>query len=193
MCAPRRESGKFLPGSPGVAFGEEFPRTIPETTESELFHQRIEVRSRSFDPQIPEVQAQVVAHMRADKPVGAICHGVLVPARAIDPQTGRSVLHGRKSTALSRAQELSAWAMTGLWLGSYYRTYSVTVQDEVSAALASPEDFIAGPISMRREGPDSSVGHTIRDGNYLSGGYYVDAYRFARDYVAMLAELSAPA
>ncbi|WP_346017015.1 type 1 glutamine amidotransferase domain-containing protein [Pseudenhygromyxa sp. WMMC2535] len=139
----------------------------------------------------PEIQTLVVQHMRADKPVGAICHGVLVPARAEDPQTGRSVLHGRKTTGLSKAQEMSAWAMTGLWLGSYYRTYSTTVQEEVSQALASPDDFIPGPISLRREGPERDHGHTVRDGNYLSAGYYVDAYQFARDYVAMLDELDA--
>ncbi|MCA9680676.1 MAG: DJ-1/PfpI family protein [Myxococcales bacterium] len=135
------------------------------------------------------VQRFVVAHMRAGKPVGAICHGVLVPARSIDPETGRSVLYGRKTTCLTRFQELTAWSMTGLWLGCYYRTYPKTVQDEVTEALASPADFQAGPFSMRREGPQRpEFGFTVRDGNYLSGRYYVDAYRFAREYVAMLAE-----
>ena len=43
----------------------------------------------------PEVQQMAVDSFRAGKPVGAICHGVLVAARAIDPATGRSVLHGR--------------------------------------------------------------------------------------------------
>ncbi|MFO7567999.1 MAG: type 1 glutamine amidotransferase domain-containing protein [Enhygromyxa sp.] len=138
------------------------------------------------------VQSLVVAHFKAGKPVGAICHGVLVPARAIDPETGESVLHGRKTTALPRVQELSAWAMTGLWLGSYYRTYKKTVEEEVSEALASPEDFEAGPFTMQREGPDKpEIGFVVRDGNYVSGRYYVDAYRFAETFVSVLAEHTA--
>jgi putative intracellular protease/amidase len=34
--------------------------------------------------------------------IGAICHGVLVLARTIDPQTGRSLLFGHKVTAPPR-------------------------------------------------------------------------------------------
>ena len=135
------------------------------------------------------VQAFVATLMLAGKPVGAICHGVLVAARARDPKTGRSVLHGRKTTALTRVQELTAWAMTGLWLRSYYRTYPQTVQEEVTEALASPEDFLTGPsaFSVAREGPGKlAFGFTVRDRNYLSARYYGDAYRFATEYVGML-------
>lgn len=138
------------------------------------------------------VQALALAHMQADKPVGAICHGVLIPARAIDPATGKSSLYGRKTTALTRAQELSAWAMTGLWLGSYYRTYKQTVQAEVERVLARPEDFQTGSFTLSREGPDKpEVGFAVRDGNYVSARYYVDAYRFAKTYLSVLAERTA--
>jgi protease I len=135
-----------------------------------------------------ELQNLVVAHMRAQKPVAAICHGVLIPARAIDAETGKSVLHGRKTTALTKAQELSAWAMTGLWLGSYYRTYKQTVQDEVTAALAKPDDFETGSFTTAREGPERDVGFAVRDGNYVSARYYVDAYRFAELFATVLEE-----
>ncbi len=135
------------------------------------------------------LQAIVVAHMREQKPVGAICHGVLIPARAIDPQTGKSVLHGRRTTALTKVQELSAWAMTGLWLGRYYRTYAQTVEDEVRAALARPEDFVTGSFTAAREGPDApEVGFAIRDDRYVSARYYVDAYAFAALFVAVVDE-----
>ena len=40
----------------------------------------------------PEVQQITVDTFGAGKPVGAICHGVLVAARAIDPRTRHSVL-----------------------------------------------------------------------------------------------------
>lgn len=138
------------------------------------------------------VQQLVLAHMQANKPVGAICHGVLIPARTIDPATGKSILHGRKTTALPRAQELSAWMMTAVWLGSYYRTYPQTVQAEVEAALAKPEDFDPGPFTLARESPSKpDLGFAVRDGNYVSARYYVDAYRFAQTYLSVLAEHTA--
>jgi len=52
-----------------------------------------------------EVQQMAVDSFRSGRPVGAICHGVLVAARAVDPATGRSVLHGRRTTALTWALE----------------------------------------------------------------------------------------
>ena len=57
----------------------------------------------------PEVQQMAIDAFRAEKPVGAICHGVLVAARAVDPVTGRSVLHGRRTTAFTWALERKAW------------------------------------------------------------------------------------
>src|SRR5260370_463401 len=44
--------------------------------------------------------------------VAAICHGALLAARSIDPATGRSVLYGRKTTALTWALERRAWHLT---------------------------------------------------------------------------------
>lgn len=135
------------------------------------------------------IQTLVADYMLADKPVAAICHGVLIPARAHDPKTGRSVLYGRKTTALVRAQELSAFAMTAMWLGRYYRTYAPTVEDEVRAALASRDDFQSGTFLLGREAPDKrEYGFVVRDRNYLSARYYVDAYKFADALVEMLAE-----
>lgn len=135
------------------------------------------------------VHRLTAAHMLADKPVGAICHGVLAVARARHPETGKSVLHGRRTTSLLRAQELTAWGLTGLWLGSYYRTYAKTVQAEVLEALGSPADFVKGPFLIAREAPHKDThGFALRDGNYVSARFYVDTYRFAREYVALLAE-----
>jgi protease I len=119
------------------------------------------------------------------KPVGAICHGVLLAARS--RAGGTSVLHGRKTTALTKRMELGAWALTWLYHGDYYRTYPVTVEDEVRAALARPEDFIAGPTPLKRDRPDRlERGFTLRDGNYLSARWPGDAHRFANDLAAML-------
>jgi len=88
----------------------------------------------------------------------------------------------------TRQMELTAWALTALWLGSYYRTYPTPVQDEVSAALASPTDFIAGPMTITRDAPSKlGVGFTVRDGHYLSARWPGDAHRFANEFAAMLA------
>jgi hypothetical protein len=83
---------------------------------------------------------------------------------------GKSVLYGRKTTALTKLMELTAWALTCLYLGDYYRTYPKTVEDEVRAALAAPEDFIRGPISIIRDSPSNlRAGFTrFATENYLS-------------------------
>ena len=130
----------------------------------------------------------VLAFFRADKPVAAVCHGLLLLARTLDPQSGRSVLHGRKVTALpARTMELPAWLVTAPWLGRYYRTYQQTVEGEVKAALASPADFSGGPWLPLRDAPGRlRWGFTVRDGNLLSARWPGDCHRFAAELVAML-------
>jgi protease I len=134
----------------------------------------------------PALQTLVADVFRQGKPVGAICHGVVLAARS-RAADGRSVLFGRKTTALTRRMELTAWALTALWLRSYYRTYPTPVQNEVSAALASPADFITGPMTTTRDAPSKlGVGFTVRDGQYLSARWPGDAHRFASEFATML-------
>lgn len=131
-----------------------------------------------------EVAKQVVAaQLASDRPLAAVCHGVLLVARA--KIEGRSALYGRKTTALTRTMELSAWAMTKPFLGDYYRTYPKTVQDEVEEALAHKEDFRPGPLIPRRD-DDAHLGFTVRDGNYLSARWPGDCHAFARRCVELL-------
>lgn len=133
----------------------------------------------------------IVLHFfQADKPVAAVCHGVLLLARTIDPKTGRSVLHGRKTTALTALNmELPAWLATSPWLGRYYRTYPQTVEAEVKAALASPRDFQSGPLlPLRDSATNLRSGFTVRDGNYLSARWPGDCHRYAHELVAMVKE-----
>jgi protease I len=121
-----------------------------------------------------------------NQPIGAICHGVLLAARS-SRGDGRSVLYGKRTTALTKLMELTAWMLTRLYLGDYYRTYPLTVEDEVRAALAAPEDFIRGPISIFRDSPSNLArGFTVRDGNYLSARWPGDAHRFANEFASML-------
>lgn len=101
---------------------------------------------------------------------------------------GRSVLYGKRTTALTKLMELTAWALTCLYLGDYYRTYPMTVEDEVRAPLAAPEHFVPGPISIVRDLPNNlAAGFTVRDGNYLSARWPGDAHRFANEFALMLA------
>lgn len=135
----------------------------------------------------PDAQ-QLVRHCFASgKPVAAVCHGVLLLARTSVEGSGRSVLHGRRTTALPATMELSAWLITAPWLGRYYRTYPQTVEAEVKAALASPADFDAGPlISRRDDAAHPQRGFVVRDGNYLSARWPGDCHRFAQEFVSML-------
>jgi protease I len=134
----------------------------------------------------PTLAALVAAFFAADKPVGAICHGVVLAARS-KRADGLSVLYGRKTTALLKSQEVMAWALTRLWLGSYYRTYPLTVEDEVRSSLAAPEDFLSGPLPLRRDRPgDLSAGFAAKDGKYVSARWPGDAHRFAATFLGML-------
>jgi protease I len=136
----------------------------------------------------PVLQALVCAAFAQRKPVGAICHGVVLAARSRAPD-GRSVLSGKKTTALTKTLEFTGWALTAIWLGNYYRTYPTWVEDEVRAALATAADFIKGPLAIARDAPGRlGAGFTVRDGNYLSARWPGDAHRFANEFAAMLGE-----
>ena len=133
------------------------------------------------------LQNHVLRFFANDKPVAAICHGVLLAARSKRPD-GRSVLHGRKTTALTKTLELSGWALTCWWMGNYYRTYPQTLQHEVQSVLAAKADFIHGPMPLGRDSPgDVSPGFVVKDGNYLSARWPGDAHRFTAEFVKMLA------
>ena len=134
-----------------------------------------------------ELQSAIVDFFMQDLPVGAICHGVVAACRAIDPATGKSVLYGRKTTALLKRQERLAYNLTRYNLGDYYLTYPETVEDEVTKSLRSSEDFIQGPLPILRDSPKNlSRGFTVRDGNYLSARWPGDVYSFATEYLEML-------
>ncbi|MHA6759532.1 type 1 glutamine amidotransferase domain-containing protein [Streptacidiphilus sp. PAMC 29251] len=136
----------------------------------------------------PVLRAKVAAFWATGRPVAAICHGVLVLARTQDPATGRSVLHGRRTTCLPGYMERSAYLATAWRRGRYYRTYSAYVEQEVRAALAAPTDFERGPRTLSRRGTaaDDTAAFTVLDGSYLSARWPGDAYLFARQFIALL-------
>jgi putative intracellular protease/amidase len=146
-----------------------------------------------------------------DKPVGAICHGVLLAARSRSPLTNRSVLYGRKTTALTWALERRAWRMTRFlgrfWDPNYFRTYvekpgqpagSKSVESEVTAYLEKPTDFIdvKGTFMdrfrkssglFRDSATEDWPAHVVVDGNYVSARWPGDAYTFAAKFGDVLA------
>ncbi|MEZ4743913.1 MAG: type 1 glutamine amidotransferase domain-containing protein [Bdellovibrionota bacterium] len=134
------------------------------------------------------LQQLVVDFFRKEKPVGAICHGVVLASRSIG-DNGQSVLFGKKTTALLKTQELAAWALTSAWLGRYYRTYPQTVEDEVKSVLRSKSDFLKGPNPLLRDNPKAlSRGFIVEDGNYISARWPGDAHLFGHSFLKLLAD-----
>jgi putative intracellular protease/amidase len=134
--------------------------------------------------------------------VAAICHGVLLAARSVDPATGHSVLYGRRTTALTWALERTAWRLariTRFWDRDYYRTYSeqpgqpagyMSVQSEVTRALKNPTDFCdvergsphwrAKTSGIARDtATDSRPAFVVDDGAYVSARWPGDTHSFA--------------
>ena len=157
-----------------------------------------------------ELQSVVLDAFRRDMPVAAICHGVLLAARTIDPDTGKSVLYGHKTTCLTWSLERTAWRIarvTRFWDRDYYRTYSeepsqpagyMSVQAEVTRALESPDDF----EDVRPDDPDARYkaggrhrdrldderpAFVVQDRNYVSARWPGDAHTFAKTFALKLA------
>jgi putative intracellular protease/amidase len=138
-----------------------------------------------------ELQDKVARFWALDRPVAAICHGVLVLARTLDPRTGRSVLADQRTTCLPKYMERSAYLATAWRLGRYYRTYPAYVEDEVTASLRSPGQFARGPrTAARGSATDDSHAFVVQDGRYLSARWPGDAYLFARRFHEMLTPAS---
>ena len=132
---------------------------------------------------------QVGRFWKLGRPVGAICHGVLVLARTRDADTGRSVLADRQTTCLPKYMERSAYLATAWRLGRYYRTYPAYVEDEVRAALDDPRrQFRRGPVTLSARGTvtDDRPAFVVQDRNYLSARWPGDAYLFGRSFCELL-------
>jgi putative intracellular protease/amidase len=159
------------------------------------------------------LQKLVSEFFAAGRPVAAICHGVLLAARSRTADGRHSVLFGQRTTALTWALERKGW-MAGrifrFWDPNYYRTYDdgpgnpagfMSVQQEVTRALARPEDFLDVPTDApdyrRKSGgmvrdtfDDDWPAFIVRDGNYVSARWPGDAHTFARQFAEVLAERS---
>jgi putative intracellular protease/amidase len=135
------------------------------------------------------LQQKMAAAFQLGRPLAAVCHGVLVLARArrIDEPT-RSVLHGFRSTCLPAYMERLAFYLTAWKLGRYYRTYPAYVEAELRAALARPEDFQRGPITLFAKSTANADrgGFVCEDRHYLSARWPGDVHLLARRFVQRL-------
>ncbi len=138
-----------------------------------------------------EILQNVVADFFiSNKPVAAICHGVVLAARSINPDTSKSVLYNYKTTSLLKSQELLGYNMTRLWLGDYYLTYpEITVEDEVNSVLSNPDNFQQGPTPILRDNFEHlSRGFIVKDRNYISARWPGDVYNFSLEFMKMINE-----
>ena len=155
------------------------------------------------------LQRHVADFFDGQKPVAAICHGVLLAARSMSKRTGRSVLRGYKTTALTWALENSAWKVariTRFWDPNYYRTYLeqagdpdgyMSVQQEVTRELADPADFLDVPKAdpeyrrktsglQRDSTDDARPAFVVQDRNYISARWPGDVHTFAKAFAGLL-------
>lgn len=133
-----------------------------------------------------ELQSFIARFWATGKPVGAICHGVLVLARSKD-DNGVSVLADRRTTCLPKYMERSGYLISFWKLGRYYRTYPEYVEDEVVGHLANPGQFERGQRETQRgTRTDHRHAFVVEDGNYVSARWPGDSYLFAERFIARL-------
>jgi putative intracellular protease/amidase len=122
----------------------------------------------------PVLQSKVLQFWQKDKLIGAICHGLLVLARTIDPQTGHSMLYGHKVTAVPKSLDRLAYRFDSWFLKHGYIMYSSCVADEVRACLEYPGDYAPGPNMFSP--------YVFSDGNLVTSRWYLDAEVFAQRF-----------
>jgi putative intracellular protease/amidase len=120
------------------------------------------------------LQSKALQFWQQGKLIGAICHGILVLARTIDPQTGRSILYGHKVTALPKSLDRAAYLLDSWLVKHGYLMYSCSVAEEVCSCLERPEDFSNGPSILDP--------YVVSDGNLITSRWYMDAEKFSERF-----------
>ena len=148
----------------------------------------------------------------AGLPVAAICHGVVLAARSRTADGARSVLYGRRTTALTWALERKGWIF-----GRIFRFWDPSITAHIPTARETPPascpcraksraPWPAPKISSmfpptlptassRRAGgltrdrwDDDRAAFVVRDGDYVSARWPGDAHAFARQFAGVLSE-----
>jgi putative intracellular protease/amidase len=124
------------------------------------------------------LQKKVLQFCQQGKLIGAICHGIMVLARTVDPQTGRSVLYGHKVAAVPQSLDRSGYLLKVRLLRRSYLTYPYTVEAEVRPCLERPEDLSFGRSVL--------VPYVVCDGNLITARWYMDAELFSERFASAL-------
>ena len=149
------------------------------------------------------LQDIIVEFFKDKKIVGAICHGVLLAARSINPETKKSVLFNLKTTALTWTLEKAAWSIARLsrfWDPNYYRTYLEnsnekigywSVEEEIKRNLKNASQFLnvnsddiyfkykTNGLSRDSE-TNSRPAFVVIDENFISARWPGDVHTFAK-------------
>lgn len=134
------------------------------------------------------LQSLIADFFNAKKAVGAICHGVVLAARSINPKTQKSVIHYYKTTSLLKFQELLAYNLTRLWLKDYYLTYpGIPVENEVRSVLSNESLFLKGPSPLLRDDTEHlDRGFYVKDRNFISARWPGDVYNFTFEFIKLI-------
>jgi protease I len=126
------------------------------------------------------LQQFVASFAATGKPIAAVCHGVVLAARS-------GILQGKQVTALPNFMESTAFNLTRLWMGNYYKTYPGTsVEKEVREAGVAA--FLPGPRGFARDSIGNlGKGFVVKDGNLLTGRWPGDCHRLGTEFAQLLA------
>jgi len=155
------------------------------------------------------LQSLIVDFFKDDKLVGSVCHGPLLIARSIDKSTGKSVLFGRKTTALTWNLERAAASLGRIvrfWDPNYYRTYpemagqkygETSTQAEITRLIGGEQYFQDVPKSdplfkLKTNGltrdtlENQKCAFVVQDGNYISARWPGDIHALAQTFIGLL-------
>lgn len=154
------------------------------------------------------LQNLILEFAQKNMPIGAICHGPLLLARTINPETNKSIIYGRKCTALTWDLEQKANKIANIlryWDKNYYRTYKEnknqnygfnSVEAEIKR-LIGKENFINVPKNsnnyfiktagiFRDNENDFTPSFIVKDENILSARWPGDVHAFANEFVKII-------
>jgi len=154
------------------------------------------------------LQKKISSFWSLNRPVGAICHGTLLLARckklssqssSEDEEKEESCLHGRKTTCLPKYLENTGYYLTRWKLGDYYKTYNLTVEDEMRDLLNvknkkngegdnDKTEICQAGWNLTAKGTlyNSDAAYVVQDGKYVSARWPGDAYLYGRNFVKLL-------
>jgi len=127
------------------------------------------------------LQDKLCAFAKLDRTLSSICHGSLLLARSVDPDTGQSLVYNKRFTTLPHWMEDIAWNVTRLTMDKHYRTYEMYCEDEVRSFQSTNQQYQVGPTSLTACTAYSGDGaFVVEDVGVVSARWPGDAYLLAR-------------